>query len=97
LSGPLTIADAAGHSARQGVGDYLAFLALVSVSLGVLNLLPVPLLDGGHLVCYLFEGVSGRPVSEAWLLRLQRGGAALLLLMMSIALSNDVARLLGLP
>jgi regulator of sigma E protease len=49
------------------------------------------------LVCYLFEGVSGRPVSEAWLLRLQRGGAAVLLLMMSIALSNDVARLLGLP
>lgn len=97
LSGPLTIADAAGHSVRQGVGDYLAFLALVSVSLGVLNLLPVPLLDGGHLVCYLFEGVSGRPVSEAWLLRLQRGGAAVLLLMMSIALSNDVARLLGLP
>lgn len=97
LSGPITIADAAGHSAKQGLGYYLGFLALVSVSLGVLNLLPVPILDGGHLMCYLFEGVTGRPVSEAWLMRLQRGGAVVLLLMMSIALSNDVARLLGLP
>jgi regulator of sigma E protease len=97
LSGPLTIADAAGQSAQQGLGYYLGFLAVVSVSLGVLNLLPVPMLDGGHLMCYLFEGATGRPVSEAWLLRLQRGGAVVLLLLMSIALSNDVARLLGLP
>lgn len=96
LSGPLTIADYAGQSVQQGWVAYLGFLALVSVSLGVLNLLPLPLLDGGHLLYYLFEGLTGRPVSDAWLKWLQRGGALVLLLMMSIALSNDVARLLGL-
>jgi regulator of sigma E protease len=62
----------------------------------VLNLLPVPLLDGGHLMYYLFEGLTGRPVSELALRWLQRGGALVLLLMMTLALSNDVARLLGL-
>jgi len=96
LSGPLTIADYAGQSAQQGIGYYLAFLALVSVSLGVLNLLPLPMLDGGHLMYYLFEGLTGRPVSELWLGRLQRGGIAILLALMSVALFNDVARLLGL-
>ena len=96
LSGPLTIADVAGQSAQQGLAYYLGFLALVSVSLGVLNLLPLPMLDGGHLMYYLFEGLTGRPVSDLWLARLQRGGIAVLLLMMSVALFNDVARLLGL-
>jgi len=96
LSGPLTIADAAGETAQRGLADYLNFLAAVSVSLGVLNLLPLPMLDGGHLMYYLFEGVTGRPVSDVWLKWLQRGGAFVLLLMMSIALSNDVARQLGL-
>jgi regulator of sigma E protease len=96
LSGPLTIADYAGQSAQQGLGYYLGFLALVSVSLGVLNLLPLPMLDGGHLMYYLFEGLTGRPVSELWLGRLQRGGIAILLALMSVALFNDVARLLGL-
>jgi regulator of sigma E protease len=96
LSGPLTIADAAGQSAERGLAYYLGFLALVSVSLGVLNLLPLPMLDGGHLMYYLFEGVTGKPVSEIWLARLQRGGIAVLLVMMSVALFNDVARLLGL-
>jgi regulator of sigma E protease len=96
LSGPLTIADYAGQSALQGVAYYLQFLALVSVSLGVLNLLPLPMLDGGHLLYYVYEGVIGRPISDLWLTWLQRGGAVVLLLMMSIALSNDVARLLGL-
>jgi regulator of sigma E protease len=96
LSGPLTIADFAGQSVQQGLAYYLAFLALVSVSLGVLNLLPLPMLDGGHLMYYLFEAVTGRPVPERWLDRLQRGGIAVLLVMMSVALFNDVARLLGL-
>jgi regulator of sigma E protease len=96
LSGPLTIADFAGQSVQQGLSYYLAFLALVSVSLGVLNLLPLPMLDGGHLMYYLFEAVTGRPVSDLWLARLQRGGVAILLLMMSVALYNDLARLLGL-
>jgi len=96
LSGPLTIAEYAGQSARLGLAHYLGFLALVSVSLGVLNLLPLPMLDGGHLMYYLFEGLSGRPVSEWWQTQLQRAGALILMLMMALALSNDVARLTGL-
>jgi regulator of sigma E protease len=96
LSGPLSIADYAGQSMSLGLAYYLGFLAMVSVSLGVLNLLPLPILDGGHLLYYLYEGVTGHPVPDAWLIWLQRGGAIVLLLMMSIALSNDVARLLGL-
>ena len=96
LSGPLTIADVAGQSVRLGLAYYLGFLAVVSIGLGVLNLLPLPVLDGGHLMYYLFEGVTGRPVSELWLERLQRGGVAIMLMMMSLALYNDVARLLGL-
>ncbi len=95
LSGPITIADYAGRSAELGWVYYVGFLALVSVSLGVLNLLPLPVLDGGHLMYYLFEGITGRPVSERWLERLQRGGVAVMLLMMSLALYNDFARLLG--
>jgi regulator of sigma E protease len=95
LSGPLAIADLAGQSARLGWAYYIGALALVSVSLGVLNLLPLPVLDGGHLMYYLFEGVTGRPVSERWLERLQRGGVAIMLVMMSLALYNDLARFLG--
>jgi regulator of sigma E protease len=95
LSGPLTIADYAGKSASLGVIQYLLFLALISVSLGVLNLLPLPVLDGGHLMYYLWEAVTGRSVPDAWMERLQRGGVAVLLVMMSIALFNDVTRLFG--
>ncbi len=95
LSGPLTIADYAGRSANLGLSQYLVFLALISVSLGVLNLLPLPVLDGGHLMYYLWEGLTGKSVPEAWMDRLQRGGIAVLLAMMSIALFNDLHRLLG--
>lgn len=95
LSGPLTIADYAGRSARVGLVPYLVFLALISVSLGVLNLLPLPMLDGGHLMYYLWEAMTGRPVTDLWLDRLQRGGAVFLMFVMSVAVFNDVVRLLG--
>ncbi len=95
LSGPLTIADFAGKSASLGLTSYLVFLALISVSLGVLNLLPLPVLDGGHLMYYLWEALTGRSVSDAWTQRLQRGGVAVLVVLMSIALFNDVTRFLG--
>ncbi len=95
LSGPLTIADYAGKSASLGLNQYLLFLALISVSLGVMNLLPLPVLDGGHLMYYLWEGLTGRAVTEAWMERLQRGGVVVLAAMMSIAVFNDLNRLIG--
>ncbi len=94
LSGPLTIADYAGKSASQGLTAYLLFLAMISVSLGVLNLLPLPILDGGHLMYYLWEFVTGRSPSEAAMERLQRLGVGLLVALMCVALFNDIVRLL---
>lgn len=94
ISGPITIADYAGRSASMGLIQFLQFLALISVSLGVLNLLPLPVLDGGHLMYYLWEGVTGRAVSESWQALLQRAGVAVLMLMMSVAVFNDLSRLL---
>ena len=94
LSGPVTIADVAGQSARIGPIAYLSFLALVSISLGVLNLLPVPVLDGGHLLYYAIEVVTGSPPSPRWLELGQRVGIGLLVLLTALALYNDLTRLL---
>jgi regulator of sigma E protease len=95
LSGPLTIADAAGKTASIGLAAYITFLALVSVGLGVLNLLPVPMLDGGHLLYYAIEGATGRPLPGAALAWGQRIGILLLGALMAIALTNDFVRLLS--
>ena len=95
LSGPVTIADYAGQTARIGLAAYVTFLALVSVSLGVLNLLPIPVLDGGHLLYYLVEIVRGSPPPERWLEVGQRAGLGILVALMGVALFNDFARLLG--
>ena len=95
LSGPLTIADYAGQSATLGWVGFVSFLALVSVSLGVLNLLPIPLLDGGHLMYYVAEVLTGRPVSERTMEVGARIGMMLLLLLMSFALFNDLQRLIS--
>jgi regulator of sigma E protease len=95
LSGPVTIADFAGQSAQMGWMSYVSFLALISISLGVLNLLPIPLLDGGHLLYYAIEIVKGGPVSERAMELGQRVGLALLLVMMAFAFYNDLNRLLS--
>ncbi len=93
LSGPITIAKVAGASAQYGVAAYLGFLALLSVSLGVLNLLPVPVLDGGHLMYYVIEVVKGSPVSEKVQMAGYRVGLFLVVGLMALALYNDLARL----
>ncbi len=93
LSGPVTIADYAGQSAQMGWLAYATFLALISISLGVLNLLPIPLLDGGHLMYYALETIKGSPVSERAVELGQRVGLALLLVMMAFAFYNDLNRL----
>ena len=95
LSGPITIARYAGISARIGVEQFLGFLAIISISLGVLNLLPIPVLDGGHLLYYLIEMIKGSPVSETIELVGQKIGIALLVGLMSIAIYNDLLRLVG--
>ncbi|SPB16604.1 zinc metalloprotease [Caballeronia novacaledonica] len=94
LSGPVTIADYAGKSARLGVAAFVSFLALVSISLGVLNLLPIPVLDGGHLLYYLVEAVTGKAISDRWQLVLQRAGLVCIVALSMIALFNDLARLI---
>ncbi len=95
LSGPLTIADYAGQAASLGWMPYVGFLALISVSLGVLNLLPVPLLDGGHLVYYMAELIRGRPLPPWAMETGQRVGIALLTFLTIFALYNDINRLLA--
>lgn len=93
LSGPVSIADYAGQSASMGISHYLNFLALVSISLGVLNLLPIPVLDGGHLLYYTFEVIRGRPLSERVLAWTQKAGLFILLTLMAFAFFNDLNRL----
>lgn len=95
LSGPITIAQYAGYTASVGLTEFLSFLAIISISLGVLNLLPIPLLDGGHLMFYLIEFVKGSPLSAEAQLIGQRLGVMFLMLLMSIAFYNDIARLVG--
>lgn len=93
LSGPITIAKVAGASAASGLESFVSFLAYLSVSLGVLNLLPIPMLDGGHLVYYFVELVRGKPVSERVQAFGLRVGMALLFSLMALAVVNDIARL----
>jgi regulator of sigma E protease len=95
LSGPVTIADYAGKTATIGLAAYLSFLALVSISLGVLNLLPIPMLDGGHLVYYLVEIIKGSPPAD-WVVEWgQRAGISVLVALTALALYNDISRLLS--
>jgi len=95
ISGPINIAQFAGSSASAGLNAFLNFLALVSISLGVLNLLPVPVLDGGQIVYHGIEGIKGSPLSERAQLIGQQIGIVALLLLMSFAFYNDIARILG--
>ncbi len=94
ISGPITIATYAGVTATLGFTTFIGFLAIISVSLGVLNLLPIPMLDGGHLFYYLIEIIKGGPVSETFELRGQQVGVMILALLMMVALFNDFQRLL---
>jgi regulator of sigma E protease len=94
VTGPITIADYAGQTARMGVVSYLSFIAFISISLGVMNLLPIPVLDGGHLLYYSLEVLTGRPVPERFNEIAQRVGIGLLMTLMLLAVFNDVARLL---
>ncbi len=95
LSGPITIAETAGRTASHGLESFVKFLAVVSISLGILNLLPVPVLDGGHLLYFFIEWVKGSPLSEAAQMQGQKVGLFLLAALMSLAFYLDLSRLLG--
>jgi regulator of sigma E protease len=95
LSGPLSIAEFAGESAQAGVANFMTFLALISLSLGFLNLLPIPILDGGQIAMQLIEWLKGSPLSERAQLAGQQIGFALLILLMGVAFFNDIARQLS--
>ena len=94
LSGPITIARLAGHTAKSGYADFLKFLAIISISLGLLNLLPIPILDGGHLLYFLIEAITGRAPSEKMMIYGQQVGIAMILMLMTVAFYNDIMRLL---
>ena len=93
ITGPLTIADYAGQTARIGILSFLSFMAFISISLGVMNLLPIPVLDGGHLLYYSLELFSGRPLPERVGQIAQRAGLGILMALMAVALFNDIVRL----
>lgn len=95
LGGPIAIAQFAGDSAQQGLIAFISFMAMISISLGILNLLPVPVLDGGHLLMYFFEWVRGKPLPESIQIQGQKIGLFLILLLMVFAFTNDIARLIG--
>ena len=95
LGGPITVADAAGQAVSAGLVQFLKLLAIISVSLGVLNLLPVPVLDGGHLLYFALEGMRGKPLSEEVMLQGQQIGMALLLALMGLVLYQDISRLIS--
>lgn len=95
ISGPITIADYAGQTARIGIISYLSFIALISISLGVMNLLPIPVLDGGHLLYYSLEVLTGRPLSERVGEIAQRAGVGILMALMVVAVFNDIVRLMS--
>lgn len=95
ISGPISIADYAGQSAQMGISSYVGFLALISISLGVLNLLPIPILDGGHLMYYLVEIIRGKPLSEKAMLIGQQIGMAMLFTLMIFAIYNDIYRIIS--
>ena len=95
LSGPVTIADYAGQSAQMGLNHYIKFLALISISLGVLNLLPIPVLDGGHLLYYVVEIIKGGPIPERVMEIGQQIGLALLVMLMAFAFYNDINRIIS--
>ncbi|RME63734.1 MAG: RIP metalloprotease RseP, partial [Nitrospirae bacterium] len=93
LGGPITIVKESGKAAQAGVLAYFMFMALLSVNLGVLNLLPIPVLDGGHLLLYTVEGLKGEPLTERTVIIVNRIGYAILVLLMGLALYNDIFRL----
>lgn len=94
ITGPITIADYAGQSAKIGLVSYLSFIAFISISLGVMNLLPIPVLDGGHLLYYSLEILTGKPVSERFGQIAQRAGLGILMTLMLVAMFNDIVRLM---
>jgi regulator of sigma E protease len=96
LGGPISIAQFAATSADRGLISFISFLAVISISLGILNLLPIPVLDGGHLIMYFFEWLRGKPLSEQVQLQGQKIGLVLLLTLMLFAFYNDLLRLFGL-
>ncbi len=95
LSGPITIADYAGKSMTSGLDSFLGFLALISISIGIINLLPIPMLDGGHLLYNIAEWVSGKRLSESFYVATQKIGLAILLCLFLVAIYNDIFRIMN--